>query len=83
MSNNLLFLINTETLDGSFFFKPTLSHASTKKVVKGFISNINLIRLRQRCNDIKDVNKGFIKAVIFIDLKNAYNTVDIAHYLIN
>ena len=26
--------------------------------------------------DIKDVNKGFIKAVIFIDLKNAYDTVD-------
>ena len=44
--------------------------------MEGLGCEVNLLRLRQRCNDIKEVNKGFVKAVIFIDLKNAYDTVD-------
>jgi hypothetical protein len=44
--------------------------------MEGLGCEVNLLRLRQRCNDVKNVNKGFIKAVIFIDLKNAYDTVD-------
>ena len=44
--------------------------------MEGLGCEVNLLRLRQRCNDIKNVNKGFVKAVIFIDLKNAYDTVD-------
>ena len=44
--------------------------------MEGLGCEVNLLRLRQRCNDIKDVNKSFIKAVIFIDLKNAYDTIN-------
>ena len=44
--------------------------------MEGLGCEVNLLRLRQICNDIKNVNKGFVKAVIFIDLKNAYDTVD-------
>jgi hypothetical protein len=43
--------------------------------MEGLGCEVNLLRLRQRCNDVKEVNKGFIKAIIFIDLKNAYDTV--------
>jgi len=34
--------------------------------MEGLGCEVNLLRLRQRCNDIKNVNKGFVKAVIFI-----------------
>jgi hypothetical protein len=51
--------------------------------MEGLGCEVNLLRLRQRCNDIKEVNKGFVKAVIFIDLKNAYDTVIKVYYLIN
>ena len=44
--------------------------------MEGLGCEVKLLRLRERCNDIKNVNKGFVKAVIFIDLKNAYDTVD-------
>ena len=51
--------------------------------MEGLGCEVNLLRLRQRCNDIKNVNKGFVKAVIFIDLKNAYDTVVMVYYSIN
>ena len=39
-------------------------------------TELNLIRLRQRVNDLKHVNKFFDnKYVMFIDLKKAYDKV--------
>ena len=44
--------------------------------IRGCWTEINLIRLRQRVNDLKHVNKFFDnKYVLFIDLKNAYDKV--------
>ena len=45
-------------------------------VINKFGTELNLIRLRQRVNDLKQVNKFFDnKYVMFIDLKNAYDKV--------
>ena len=30
----------------------------------------------KKINDVKEVNKGYSKVIIFTDLKNAYNTVE-------
>ena len=61
----------------------------------GFIkvcgTELNLIRLRQRVNDLKQVNKFYDnKYVMFIDLKNAYDKVihdklfiKLSNYVIN
>ena len=44
--------------------------------IRGCGTELNLIRLRQRVNDLKHVNKFFDnKYVLFIDLKNAYDKV--------
>ena len=43
---------------------------------KGCGTELNLLRLRQRVNDIKKVNNYFPKYLLFIDLKNAYDKVD-------
>ena len=44
--------------------------------IRGCGTELNLIRLRQRVNDLKHVNKFFDnKYVMFIDLKNAYDKV--------
>ena len=44
--------------------------------IRGCGTELNLIRLRQRVNGLKHVNKFFDnKYVIFIDLKNAYDKV--------
>ena len=44
--------------------------------IRGCGTELNLIRLRQRVNDLKKVNKFFDnKYVLFIDLKNAYDKV--------
>ena len=44
--------------------------------IRGCGTELNLIRLRQRVNDLKQVNKFHDnKYVMFIDLKNAYDKV--------
>ena len=44
--------------------------------IRGCGTELNLIRLRQRVNDLKHVNKFYDnKYVLFIDLKNAYDKV--------
>ena len=44
--------------------------------IRGCGTELNLIRLRQRVNDLKHVNKFFDnKYVMFINLKNAYDKV--------
>ena len=37
--------------------------------MEGLGCEVKLLRLRERYNDIKNVNKGFVKAVIFIEIK--------------
>ena len=51
--------------------------------MEGLGCEVKLLRLSERYNDIKNVNKGFVKAVIFFDLKNAYDTVVMVYYSIN
>ena len=52
--------------------------------IRGWGTELNLIRLRQRVNDLKHVNKLFDnKYVLFIDLKNAYDKVIHENYLLN
>ena len=40
-----------------------------------------VLKLWKRCNDVKDVNKGYSKKIIFIIIKNVYNTVHMKYYL--
>ena len=44
--------------------------------IRGCGTELNLIRLRQRADDLKHVNKFYDnKYIMFIDLKNAYDKV--------
>ena len=43
--------------------------------MEGLGCKVNLIKMRKRCNDVKEINKGYVKLIIFIDLKNALDTV--------
>ena len=56
-------------------YKKNLIRKEQIGFMEGLGCEVNLLRMRQRCNDVKEINKGYGKAIIFIDLKNAYDTV--------
>ena len=43
--------------------------------IKGCGTELNLLRLKQRINDVKKELNKFNKYLVFIDLKNAYDKV--------
>ena len=43
--------------------------------IKGYDTELNLLRLKQRFNDVKKERNKFNKYLIFIDLKNPYDKV--------
>jgi hypothetical protein len=51
--------------------------------IKGCGTELNLLRLKQRINDVKKEKNMFNKYLIFIDLKNAYDKVIHKNYLKN
>ena len=67
----------------SAIFTRLLDEINTKKLINkkqiGFIkgcgTELNLLRLKQRINDLKKETNKFNKYLVFIDLKNAYDKV--------
>ena len=66
-----------------FFLYFLLDEINNKKIlcnkqigfIKGCGTELNLLRLKQRINDVKKERNKFNKYLVFIDLKNAYDKV--------
>ena len=67
----------------SAIFTRLLDEINNKKIlcnkqigfIKGCGTELNLLRLKQRINDVKKEKHQFNKYLVFIDLKNAYDKV--------
>ena len=67
----------------SAIFTRLLDEINNKKIlcnkqigfIKGCGTELNLLRLKQRINDVKKERNKFNKYLVFIDLKNAYDKV--------
>ena len=51
--------------------------------MEGLGCEVNLLRMKQRCNIVKEVNKGYGKAIIFIDSKTVMIQLQMRYYLKN